>query len=58
MLSKGMQSVQESLQAEYDEMYEHYQVVFPREDCVAWHPVFVENWVAEWSCAQATLIPY
>ena len=26
MLSKGMQSVQDSMQAEYDEMYEHYQV--------------------------------
>ena len=26
MLSKGMQSVQDSLQKEYDEMYEHYQV--------------------------------
>ena len=26
MLSKGMQSVQDSLQTEYDEVYEHYQV--------------------------------
>ena len=26
MLDKGMQTIQESLQAEYDELYEHYQV--------------------------------
>ena len=25
-MSKGMQTIQESLQAEYDELYEHYQV--------------------------------
>ena len=26
VLDKGMQTIQESLQAEYDELYEHYQV--------------------------------
>ena len=26
LLDKGMQTIQESLQAEYDELYEHYQV--------------------------------
>ncbi len=28
-----MQTVQESLQAEYDELYEHYQVGIPTSSC-------------------------
>lgn len=35
MLTKGMQLVQESLQTEYDEMYEHYQVALNSSCCLA-----------------------